>query len=121
MSESEPKLGWKTLPLSDELVSSHLTAQAECFGTVMLDFASRMGRSHLRLHRDGQGYFVRCGRRGSLKQYLGRCKVTYFDGEPSLFAYTLADHDAFEADQQRRWDAKHGYLTAEQAIPLVKF
>jgi hypothetical protein len=110
MVEEEPKLGRKTLPLGDELVATHLATQIECFGTVMLDFASRWGRHHLRLHHDRQGYFVRSGRRGSCKRYLGRCKVTYFDGEPTLFAYTLADQDAFDADQARRWDEKHGIV-----------
>lgn len=108
MSEREPKLGWKTLPLTDEVVAAHLATQAECFGTVMLDFASRTGRRHLKLHKDGNGYFVRCGRRGSSRQYLGRCKVTYFDGEPTLFSFTRAHLDAFEADQERRWAEKRG-------------
>lgn len=109
MTEREPKLGWKTLPLSDDLVASHLATQAECFGTVMIDFGSRLGsRHHLKLHKDRGGYYVRTGRRGSCKEYLGRCKVTYFDGKADLFSYTFASVDAFEADQLRRFDAAHG-------------
>jgi hypothetical protein len=108
MQEQEPKLGWKTLTLTDEMVAAHLATQLDCHGTVMLDFSSRLGRRHLRIHKDGAGYFVRCGRRGSMKQYLGRCKVTYLDGEPTLFAFTRADRDAFDADQQQRWEKKHG-------------
>ncbi len=102
------KLSWKTLPLTDEAVALHLADKIALSSRVMLDSASRSGRSHLRLHSDRGGHFVRIGRRGSCKQYLGRCKVTYFDGEPTLFQFTLADHDAFEADQERRWAAKHG-------------
>lgn len=107
-TEKEPKLGWRTLPLNEETVARHLATQVECHGTVMIDFASRWGRRHLKLHKDRNGYFVRVGRRGSSKQYLGRCKVTYFDGEPTLFQYTSADRDAFDAEQQRKWDAKYG-------------
>jgi hypothetical protein len=100
------KLSWKTLPLTDETVAAHLAAEDK----VMLDSASkaRGGRSHLTLHQDRDGYFVRVGGRGSCKQYLGHCKVTYFDGVATLFAYTLADHDAFQAAQAARFDAKHG-------------
>lgn len=108
-AEREPKLAWRTLELIDQRVAIELACKItqRGGGTVMIDSASRTGRSHLRLRRDKDGYFVRCGRRGSMKQYLGRCKVTYIDGKPELFAFTLADHDAFEADQQRRWDAKY--------------
>lgn len=110
MCEQEPKIGFKTLDLADQRVAVELACKIteRGGGTVMIDSASRTGRSHLRLHRDKDGYFVRCGRRGSLKQYLGRCKITYIDGKPELFAFTLAAHDAFEADQRRRWDAKYG-------------
>lgn len=106
----EPKLGWRTLALTDELVAAFLTKEIgrSYKPTVMLASSSRMGRSHLRLYRDSKGYFVRCGRRGSLKQYLGRCNVTYLGGEPTLFAFTTADQDAFDADQDRRWNLKHG-------------
>jgi hypothetical protein len=100
------KLSWKTLPLTDETVAAHLAAE----GRVMLDSASktRGGRSHLTLHQDRSGYFVRVGGRGSCKQYLGQCKVTYFDGVAGLFAFTLADHDAFKAAQDARFNASHG-------------
>lgn len=108
MEEREPKIGWKTLDLDEQIVAVKLANEISRGGSVMIDSASRTGRHHLKLHRDKKGYFVRCGRRGSMKQYLGRCKVTYIDGKPELFAFTLADHDAFEADQQRRWDAKYG-------------
>jgi hypothetical protein len=96
------KLGFEILPLTDETVASHLAMQTECFGSVMLDFASRRGRRHLKLHRDQTGYFVRTGRRGANKQYLGQCKVTWIDGSPTLFAYTLAEQDAFEEERALR-------------------
>ena len=72
----------------------------------MIDKDSRWCRSNLRLHRDKGGFFVRVGMRGSSKQYLGKCKITFFDGEPTLLAFTFASHDAFEDDQRRRWEAK---------------
>ena len=115
-TEREPKVGWRTLPLTDVLISAHLDATLTALhgGSVMLDEKSRSGRKHLKLHKDARGYYVRIGCRGSSKQYLGRCKVTYLDGEASLFAFTLADRDAFEADQQRRWDERNGF-TADAA------
>lgn len=112
--DDEPKLGWRTLALDHPLIGAHLATElAQWRPTVMLDKASRWGRSHLRLHWDAKGYFVRVGRRGANKQYLGRCNVTYLDGSPTLFAFTLADHDAFEADQERRWLERNGL--AEEA------
>jgi len=111
MNEPEPKLGWATKSLDDALVASHLEKTlGEPRGTVMIDGKSRWGRSqrrHLRLHRDGRGFFVRVGRRGAGKAYLGRCKVTYFDGKPELFQFTFSTQDAFEAEQSRRYDERY--------------
>lgn len=103
--DREPKLAWSTLPLDHETVAAHLAeAMAErAGGSVMIDRDSRVGRHHLKLRRDGGGHFVLVGRKGRDKRYLGRCKVTYFDGEATLFAFTFAITDAFWADQERRW------------------
>lgn len=103
----EPKLGWKTVDLTHEIPATFLEKEiASHRPQVMIDKDSRWGRSHLRLHKDGRGFFVRAGRRGSSKQYLGKCKITFFDGEPTLLAFTFANHDAFEDEQRRRWDAQ---------------
>lgn len=108
--EREPKLGWDTRSLTDPVVAQHLAATlADTFGgTVMIDSKSRWGRSHLKLRMDKGGYFVRVGRRGSCKQYLGRCKITFFDGKPTLLQFTFADTDAFDAEQDRRWCLANG-------------
>lgn len=103
----EPKLGWKTVELTDPIASDHLEATiAERLPSVMIDKDSRWGRSHLRLHRDRGGFFVRMGRRGSSKHYLGRCKITYFDGEATLFQFTTVSRDAYDAEENRRWEAR---------------
>lgn len=105
----EPKLTWKTLPLTNDLVQAHLAENiGEERGTIMLDEKSRWGRSNLKLHKGRDGYYVRVGRRGTTKRVLGRCKVTYLDGKPTLFQFTTAYQDAFEADQDRRWSERHG-------------
>lgn len=104
----EPKLGWKTVDLNHELAAAHLADEiASSRPHVMIDRPSRRGRSHLRLHKDGRGFFVYVGSRGHDKQYLGRCKITFADGEPMLFQFTFAQHDAYEAEEQRRWEARN--------------
>lgn len=107
--ETEPKIGFKTLALCDEIPAAFLAKEmARTYKpTVMIDERSRYGRSHLRLHLDGKGYFVR-GPRGTGRRYLGRCKVTFLDGEATLFQFTTKLQDAFDADQAARWDAKYG-------------
>lgn len=107
---AEPKLGWRTVGLDDPHVVDHLTHElTRCYRpTVMLDSEHRWGRSHLRLHKDRGGYFVRVGKRGANKEYLGKCKLTLFDGVPTLFSFTLASTDAFNADQERRWCVANG-------------
>lgn len=107
--DREPKLGWKTVELTDTDVAAHLSETVAALrGTVMLANECRFGRKHLRLRKDGKGYFVTVGSRGHDKRYLGRCKVTYFDGIATLFQFTTAVHDEFEAEQDRRWADKHG-------------
>lgn len=113
MAEDEDvKIGFRTLPLDHPLVCAELERNcARRWSSIMMDEKSRWGRSHLRLYKDREGYFVRQGRRGANKQRLGQCKVTYLNGEPTLFKFTTKSSDDFEADQQRRWDAKHGIDT----------
>ena len=105
--EDGPKLGWKTVELAHPIAVAHLEeALADCLPSVMIYSDCRWGRSHLRLHRDRGGFFVRMGRRGSSKHYLGRCKITYLDGVATLFQFTTASHDAYKAEESRRWDAR---------------
>lgn len=121
MDDDNIKVGWRALPLTDALIQAHLAEKLSEVhgGTVMLDLdqKSRSGRTHLKLHRDRDGkHYVRVGRRGSCKQYLGRCKVTYLDGVATLFQFTLAAHDAFEAEQRRRWDERNGFAPCEAEV-----
>lgn len=104
--DDEPKLGWKTVDLDHELAAAHLEEEISSSRPhVMIYRPSRRGRSHLRLHRDQRGFFVYVGSRGHDKQYLGRCKITFHDGEPTLFQFTFAQRDAYEAEERRRWEA----------------
>jgi hypothetical protein len=98
------KLSWETLPLTDPLV----VAELECSHNVMIDEKSRWGRHFLRLHKDKLGWFVRTGCRGGNKQRLGRAKVTFVDDKPSLFKFTFASRDAFDAEQSRIFDELYG-------------
>lgn len=80
--------------------------------SIMIHSLSRSGRSHLKVHQDRGGYFVRTGRNGGCKERLGRCQITYLDGRPTLYQFTLKSRDDFDADQQRRFDERHGIASA---------
>jgi hypothetical protein len=93
--------------LDNPLVKADLEATLTWLGPVMIDSdeRGRRGRRHLRLHRDKAGYYVRRGRRGSGKQYLDRCKITFINGEPTLFSYFFEPAE-FEIEYARRaWSA----------------
>lgn len=104
----EPKLSWATKSFDDASVAAYLAKTLSGKGYIMINEKSHFGRHHLKLRHDRNGYFVRVGFRGSCKEYLGRCKVTYFGGEPTLLQFTFASHDAFDAEQQRLYEEKYG-------------
>lgn len=49
------------------------------------------GVRHYRLYGDAGGLYVRTGKRGQSKKYLGGCKIIYFDGNPCAFEFRLKD------------------------------
>ncbi len=108
MSDDGVKIQMKMVPLTDEVAASHLAKHLAAGRTVFMTETSRGNRSHLRVKKDATGYFVRRGRNGSCKDYLGRCKLTYLDGALALVQFTSKSADQFEADQRRRWDEKYG-------------
>lgn len=99
-------VSFKTLPLTDEAVIAHFASEKR----VMIERNSRArgGRSHLRLFKDNGGWFVRTGMRGSCKQYLGQCKQTLLDNEVILHTFSTASQDAFDAEQNRKFEEKWG-------------
>lgn len=61
----------------------------------------------MRLHRDRAGNnFVRVGYRGSGKQILESCEVTWIDGVPTLFAFIFQKSEA-EKRHEAAWNAKY--------------
>jgi hypothetical protein len=105
-TEREPKIGWKTLPITDPLIAADLEETRRGLGSVMISRKCRYGRHHLKLHRNRAGVpFVRVGVRGSGKMELEFCEVTYLDGVPTLFAYVFKKSEAelrWEANDRRR-------------------
>jgi hypothetical protein len=109
--EQEPRITIRYVDLDHEVASAKLAKSVGAYArNVHLDGVGFGKRSHLRLHKDRDGYFVRRGPRGGNKEYLGRCKVTWLNDDPTplLVQFTLRSNDEFAADQQRRWDAKYG-------------
>lgn len=100
-------VSFKTLPLTDETVLAYLASET----VVQLDSGSRHrgGRSHLTLNKDSGGWFIRTGRRGSCKLYLGQCKQTLIDGKIVLHTFTTASQDAFDAEEERKFNEKWGF------------
>ena len=70
--------------------------------------------SHLKVYeeKDGSGWYVRRGKRGGLKERLLDCEITSFDGEATLYSFRLTSVVEFEAEMQRRFNAKYG-ISAE--------
>lgn len=112
-ADQEPRIKIRLVGLDHEVAAEKL---AECFISygrhVHLDGAGHGKRSHLRLHKDRQGYFVRRGVRGRDKEYLGRCKVTWLNDEPTplLVQFTLRSNDEADAAYQARLDAQYEVL-----------
>lgn len=104
--EREPKVRIREVPIDHPLVVAEidrvLSSSWKPGRTVMIHRQDRYGRSHLHLHRDRAGnYFVRVGMRGSGKQILDRCEITYLDDEPTLFVFRFKKSDA-----QLEWERK---------------
>lgn len=82
----------QTVPLSHEAVAE-LLARATDTGLhcpPKIDLEHSIGKKHLRAHRDRDGFFVRQGAKGRSKIRLAdKCKVTSFNGEPTLFRFYL--------------------------------
>lgn len=85
--EREPKLGWRTVPVTDDLMAPFAAR-----GLVMLHESSkatfgRRGNRHYRLRRDDEGWYVRVGKRAQSKRRLVACEITYADGKPILHQF----------------------------------
>ena len=100
------------IALTDPRVAAHL--EEKLAGTrygnrVLINPSSRFkgGRSHLALHKDAKGYFVRLGRRGSSKDYLGTCDIIPCPGSP-IFQFTLETHDKRDAADEAAFCKKYG-------------
>lgn len=85
------KLSFRNLPLSHPLVEAKLT---DGFA-IMLHLDDRRTwkkrRGHYRPHRDTKGWYIRTGKRGTCKEYLTICEVTYDHGTPLLFQFRTKD------------------------------
>lgn len=84
-TRNEPHLGWRTLSLSDPLV-------AECLakgGKIMMHASDRPTRrnAHYKLRKDAGGWHIRYGKRGTCKEYLTACEITFQRGFPLLFQF----------------------------------
>lgn len=107
---TEPKIGWKTFPVTAPLVATHLAETQREGGAVMISEKNhfRGHRRHLKLHHNRSGVpFVRIGVRGSSRQELEFCDVTYLDGVPTIFAYVFKKSE-LEKEWEAAWDRKHG-------------
>lgn len=85
------KLSWRNLPLNHPLVEAKLNDGFP----IMLhrdDRRSFRGRyGHYKPHRDTTGWYIRTGKRGTVKEYLTICEVTYDHGEPLLFQFRIKE------------------------------
>ena len=88
----EVKLTQRTLPLDHATVAAQLSQALEYRLPVMVRRWPDDRPRHNRLYRDGAAgpWYVRTGKRATLRQYLTACEVSYFDGEPTLFVYSLS-------------------------------
>lgn len=88
------QVAWKTLPVSDPIVSAHLAERfGEDRGEISISNKSRFRRQrlYLRLRKDAAGFYVQQRRR---KHYIGSCDVTFIDGEPRLFRFIYQERNA---------------------------
>ena len=79
-------IAWKTLALSDALVTARLAERRP----IMISAASRVTTwTHYKARRDRHGWYVRLGNRG--RSYLTGCELIVIDGKPSVFRFTASN------------------------------
>lgn len=82
------KVRCRELPLTNPLVQKHIALR----GFIMLHRDDRRwrGHHHYKVYRDGPGhYYIRTGKRGTVRRYLDRCEVSYVNGEPTLYQFRV--------------------------------
>lgn len=86
MKELQAITSWRTVPLDNPLVEKHLALSE----SIMLHKDDRLFRgTHYKARRDQGGWYIRQGKRGTLKSYLNKCQITSIKGEPTLFQFYL--------------------------------